>query len=378
MFTYKVHNRSRHVAHIEPEVINLEGIKGILAMRRVEREELLEGMEGWEKVSSLLAYADDSAGDLMAPECVLLTPEMTASESITLLRSLRPPSEMIDILYVADDEKRVLGRLTLSQLVLANPEARVGELMESDVISVTSGADKEECPRVIERYDLAAIPVVNDERRLVGSIRLKESLEVAKEEATEDMYPMIGLSREHERVLGPMRDSIRRRLPWLLINLGTAVLAGFVVSLFDATIASVVVLAAFIPIIAGQGGNAGAQTGTIMVRSLAFGEVSFRNMRKALLKEMALAAVHGLVVALVAGAIVFLWKWDIWLAGVLAVAIFLTMIVAGLSGALVPVVLKLLRVDPALASTVVITTITDISGVLFLLGTAALMMHYLV
>jgi magnesium transporter len=192
------------------------------------------------------------------------------------------------------------------------------------------------------------------------------------------MYHMIGLSG-HERIFGPMQDSIKKRLPWLLFNLGTAVLAGLVVSLFGSVIAQAVVLAAFIPIIAGQTGNAAIQTGTIMVRSLALGEVTFKNMRKALFKEVGLAAINGLVVALVAGlvALGFLQGKDLWLMPVMAVAMFLSMIVAGLSGTLIPLGLKLLGIDPALASTVIITTITDILGFLLLLGAAALAVQYL-
>ena len=347
------------------------------SLPQARADEVLKGMEDQNRVPPLLDYTNDSAGGLMSPQYVLLIPGMTVSEGISRLRSLRPPSEAIEVLYVGDDEGKLLGRVTLGQLVLADPEAGIGEVMESDVISVRSDADKEECARLMERYGLVALPVVNEERRLVGSIRIIESLEVAEEEATEDMYRMVGLS-EHERVFGPMADSIRRRLPWLLINLATVVLAGFVVSLFDSTISRVVMLAAFIPIITGQGGNSAAQTGTIMVRSLALGEVSFSNVRTVLFKEVGLAAINGLVIALVAGAIAiaFVWQEDLWPAAVLAVAMFLTMIVAGLSGALVPLVLKLVRIDPALASTVVITTITDISGLLFLLGAAALTVHY--
>jgi magnesium transporter len=189
---------------------------------------------------------------------------------------------------------------------------------------------------------------------------------------------MIGLSG-HERIFGPIQGSIKKRLPWLLFNLGTAVLAGFVVSLFSSVIAQAVVLAAFIPIIAGQTGNAAIQTGTIMVRSLALGEVTFKNMRAALFKEVSLAAINGLMVALVAGLVTlgFLQGDDLWLAPVVAVAMFLSMIVAGLSGVLIPLGLKLLGIDPALASTVIITTITDVLGFFLLLGAAALVIQYL-
>jgi magnesium transporter len=302
-------------------------------------QQVLAGMLEKEAVSPLLQYSDDSTGGLMTTEYVLLTPEMTAAEALSLLRRLQPPRETIDVLYVVDNENRLLGQLTLRELVLANPKARISDIMEEDVIFVTSTTDKEQSARIMERYGLAALPVVDADQRVVGAIGLRDSIKVAEEEATEDMYHMIGLSGQ-ERIFGPLQDSIKKRLPWLLFNLGTAVLAGFVISLFDSVIAQAVVLAVFIPIIAGQTGNAATQTGTIMVRSLALGEVTFRNMRTALYKEVSLAAINGLAVALVAGLISlgFLQWNDLWLVPVMAVAMFLSMIVAGLSGALYPCV----------------------------------------
>jgi|SRR5918992_3267004 magnesium transporter len=343
------------------------------SLPQASSQQVLAGMLEKEAVSPLLQYSDDSAGGLMTTEYVLLTPEMTAEEALSLLRRLQPPRETIDVLYVVDNENRLLGQLTLRELVLANPKARISDIMEGDVIFVTSATDKEQSTRVMERYGLAALPVVDADQRVVGVIGLRDSIKVAEEEATEDMYHMIGLSGQ-ERIFAPIQDSIKKRLPWLLFNLGTAVLAGFVISLFDSVIAQAVVLAVFIPIIAGQAGNAATQTGTIMVRSLALGEVAFRNMRTALFKEVSLAAINGLVVALVAGLISlgFLQWNDLWLAPVMAVAMFLSMIVAGLSGALIPLGLKSLGIDPALASMVIITTVTDVLSFFLLLGGATL------
>jgi magnesium transporter len=348
------------------------------SLPQASSQRVLEGMLEKEAVSPLLQYADDSAGGLMTTEYVLLTPDMTAAEALSLLRESQLPRAAIDVLYVVNNEKHLLGRLTLRELVLASPESRINDIMEGNVVYVTSDIDREESARVMEHYSLAALPVVDADQHVLGIISLRESIKVAEEEATEDMYHMIGLSG-HERIFSPIQDSIKKRLPWLLFNLGTAVLAGFVVSLFDSIIARAVVLAAFIPIIAGQTGNAAIQTGTIMVRSLALGEVTFKNMRRALFKEVGLAAINSLVVALVAGlvALGFLQWNDLWLAPVMAVAMFLSMIVAGLSGALIPLGLKLLGIDPALASTVIITTITDILGFLLLLGAAALAIQYL-
>ncbi|MFP3975566.1 MAG: magnesium transporter [Dehalococcoidia bacterium] len=342
-----------------------------------ESHEILEGMEEKEQVSPLLSYSEDTAGGLMTPEVLTLPSRMTAARALDRLRRLKPPQGTVEVLYVVDRRNRPQGTLTLRQLILADPEEKISEVMNPDVIFVTADTDREECARIMSRHDLSALPVIDDEGRLLGIIRLKESLEVAEEEATEDMYHMVGVS-ENERILTPFRDSIRRRLPWLSINLGTAILAGVVVGLFESTIAQVAALAVFIPVIAGQGGNAGAQTLTIMVRSLALGEVSFRNAKRALFKELGLAAINGLVIAVIAGNIAFFWKDDLWLAVVLGGAMFATMIVAGLSGVVIPLLLKLMKVDPALGSTVVVTTITDTGGLLIMLGMATLMISYLV
>ncbi len=208
---------------------------------------VLRQMEDSAEVSPLLGYEDESAGGLMTPEFVPLRPDMAASDVLTLLRRLQPPRETIDVLFVVDRQQHLLDKLTLRELILAEPRSRVGQIMDRDIISVTSDADREECARLMQRYSLAALPVLDGEGRLVGVIRLRESLDVAEEEATEDMYRMVGLS-EDERAFGSLRDSIRRRLPWLCINLGTAFLAGFVVHLFEPTIARVVALAALLPI----------------------------------------------------------------------------------------------------------------------------------
>jgi len=341
-----------------------------------QAQEVLGGMKAREAVSSLINYPDESAGGLMTPELVTFNPEMTVAEAISRLREVRPARETVNVFFVVDHQGKLCGQLSLRELILADPQARIGEVMQTDVLSVTPETDREQCARLMERYNLTALPVVDQEQRLLGLIRLEESIRVLEEENTKDMYHMIGLSGQ-ERASAPWFQSVKRRLPWLCLNLGTAILAGLVVSLFESTVAKAAILAAFIPIVAGQGANAGAQTLTIIVRSLALGEVSFRNARKVLFKEVSLAFVSGLVVALIAGLIALLWKGNPWLALVLGVAMLFTMLAAGLSGALVPLVLKLLRVDPALASSIIVTTITDVLSALFLLGLATAVLHFL-
>ncbi len=364
-------------AHILDETSPDVAAHVIRELPEEQAKEVLEAMEDKEEVEPLLGYAAESAGGLMSIEYVALADTMTAPDAIALLRRLRPPREAVNTLFVVDKEGRLRGSLTLEDLVLADSVARISDLMDRDVISVAAGTDREESARIMEHYHLLALPVVSEEQQLLGVIQLKDAVDVIEEEATEDMYKMIGLSTG-ERVFGSVRDSIRRRLPWLTLNLSTAFLAAVVVGFFEHSIAKVVALAVFLPVIAGQGANAGAQTLTIVVRSLALGEIALHDAKRTLLKESALALINGLAIALVAGVVAFLWKDSMSLALVLGLAMLLTMLVAGLSGALVPLGLKLFRIDPAVASSVFVTTVTDVAGFFFLLGLATLMMQYLV
>jgi len=230
--------------------------------------------------------------------------------------------------------------------------------------------DQEEAARLMDRYNVRHLAVVDDAGKLVGALKLESIIEVLEEEATEDMYRMIGVDEE-EKVLGPFWHSVRNRLPWLCVNLATAVFAGFVISLFESTLARAAVLASFLPVIAGQGGIAGTQTLTLMVRSIALGEVTFKNMRWLLFKETGLGIVHGIALAILVGAIAIVWKGNEWLALVVFVAMIGNLVVAGISGVIVPLGFKAIGIDPALSSAVAVTTFTDVLGFLIYLGLAA-------
>ena len=223
----------------------------------------------------------------------------------------------------------------------------------------------------MERYDIRRLPVVDSENKLVGVLILEDMIGVFEDEATEDMYRMIGVHRREE-ALGPFWRSVRNRLPWLCVNLGTAVLAGLVITMFQSTLGQVVALAAFLPVIAGQGGIAGTQTLTLIVRSLALGEIGSGSTRRLLAKEVGLGLVHGAVLGVMVGVITLAWKGSEYLALVVGLAMVSNMIVAGISGVLVPLGLRALRIDPALASAVAVTTMTDVIGFLIYLGLATL------
>jgi magnesium transporter len=206
-------------------------------------------------------------------------------------------------------------------------------------------------------------------------VSAQKAMDVIKEEATEDMQLMVGLSGE-ERALTPWQQSIRKRLPWLCINLATAFLAGAVVGIFEGTIAKWTALAIFLPIVAGQGGNAGVQTLTVIIREMALGELSIGDGRKALVKEVILGVLNGIAIGVLVGIVGYAWQGSIVLGVVVGAAMLLTMVAAALSGVLVPYTLKAMRIDPALASSIMVTTVTDVGGFFFFLGLAAMAMHW--
>ncbi|MEW6161356.1 MAG: magnesium transporter, partial [Verrucomicrobiota bacterium] len=270
---------------------------------------------------------------------------------------------------------RLVGIVPLRDLVFRRPERTVGEIMSRAVKFLQVDADQEEIARQFEHYHYLALPVVDADGRLVGIVRSSDALEIARAEATEDMQLMVGLSGE-ERALTPWRKSIGRRLPWLYINLATAFLAAAVVGFFESTIAQWTALAVFLPVIAGQGGNAGMQTLTVIIRDLALGEITPGDGRRALMKELTLGVVNGLAIGVVVGVAGFLWKGSLALGIVAMLAMVLNQVSAALAGVAIPFGLKAMRIDPALASSIFVTTVTDVAGFFFFLGLAVLAMRW--
>ncbi len=343
------------------------------ALEPASAEDVLAEMETAPEVIPLLEYEDDDAGGLMTPEFVALRETMNVGQALDFVRlwarEVGPDPEYLHYLFVVDWDGALKGGLSLAQLVLASRSQFVSLLMDEDIISVGVETDQEEAARLMERYDIFNLPVVDDDGRLVGVVWLDDMIRVLDDEATEDMFRMIGVAEE-EKALGPFWRSVRNRLPWLVVNLGTAVLAGYVITLFQSTMGQVVALAAFLPVIAGQGGIAGTQTLTLIIRSITLGEVSPANTRRLLLKEFGLGLVHGLALGLVVGVIAFIWKGSEYLALVVGIAMAANLVVAGISGVVVPLGFRALRIDPALSSAVAVTTLTDVFGFLVYLGLA--------
>ena len=339
-------------------------------------EAVLGQMDEADTVAPLLAYDEHSAGVIMNLPPPSLRRQMTVAEAFVFLREHYHDASEMYYLYVLDRNGCLIGTVNLRALVLADPSQTVEEIMARDVISVPVDLDQEEVARLFARYDLLALPVVDGEQRLVGIVAIDDVVDVLEEEATEDIYRLAQVSTEAE-AFSPLRRAIRNRLPWLYMNLATALLAAFVVSLFQSTIAAVAVLAVFMPIVAGQGGNAGNQTMTIIVRSLALGEISLGEAWRVLRHEVPIGIINGIAIGATIAVIAWLWEGSAVLGAVTGVALLANMFVAATAGSLVPLGLRRIGVDPALASGALVTTATDVSGFFVFLGLATLLLAYL-
>ncbi|MDA1257414.1 MAG: magnesium transporter [Chloroflexi bacterium] len=331
--------------------------------------QVLARMEGRRTVGDLLLYPDEAAGGLMTPEVAGLREDLSVGMALSTLRGAETPRERMRQLFAIDNVGRLTGVLELSDLVFAGPDKRVRDVMSTDPISVETGTDQEVCAQLMTRYDLLELPVVDVDGRLVGAIAVDDLVDVARDEATEDMFRMFGMGGAGG-VLDPLGDSLRSRLPWLVLNLGTVLLAAFVLNLFNDTIERATIIAAFIPVVLGQAGIAGTQTLTLIVRAIALGDISQRDTMRLLRHEMVVAVVQGVVVALLLGLIVLAWQQDLTLGLVVAGAMLINLAVAAGGGVLVPLGMRTARIDPAASSAVVVTTLTDVLGLLVYLGLA--------
>ena len=339
--------------------------------------DVLASIEQPEEIRPLLIHADETAGGLMTSARVTLHREMTVEQAIAHLRVVAPETEDIYYLFVLDRDVRLVGVVSLRQLIVTPPRTRVETIMDPDVIKVRADADQEEAARLMARYDLLALPVVDENDHLLGLITHDDLVDVLEEEATEDIYRLGGLPEEFPPDV-PIPAALRTRLPWLVLNLGTALASATILSLFEGTIARVAALAAFFPIVAGVSGSAGTQTLTVTVRGLATGELSPSDGLHALGREVLIGLANGIAVGGLTTMIALLWKGTPMLGGIVGLATLLNMIGAGVAGALVPVVMQILKLDPALASPILVTTITDACGYFIYLGLATIVLTRLI
>lgn len=326
-------------------------------------------------IRALLTYHEDTAGGRMTGQRVMVWAHQTLAEVIDFLRALQPDVSTPFYVYVTDAEDRLEGVLNTRAILTGEPHARVSDLMATDLVSVNTATDQEEVARLLKRYRLLALPVVDDDGRLQGTVTADDLLDVLEEEATEDMFRMAGVDADED--LSSVLRSVRHRLPWLLVNLAMVLVAAWVVSRFEDTLARVAVLAAFLPVIAGMGGTAGTQTATIVVRSLALGRVTLRHTLPVVGHELASGALIGLVTGGVIALVGWWWQGNVWLGAIAGVSLFANVLVGVSTGVLIPMGLHRLRQDPALSAGVWLTTVTDVFGFLTFLGLAAILIERL-
>ncbi|MBN9344977.1 MAG: magnesium transporter [Devosia sp.] len=340
-----------------------------------EREEILAQMPAFERLSlkRSLDFPEDSAGRLMQTDFIAIPPYWSVGQTIDYLRGEKDlPDEFFQI-YVVDAAYNLQGIIPLDKFLRSKRDVRIGDLMNADVIEVLATEDQEEAARDFERYDLVEVAVVDESRRLVGVLTIDDIVDVIHEEATEDMQLLAGVG--DEELSDGVASTVRGRATWLVVNLVTAMLASFIIGLFDATIEEMVALAALMPIVASMGGNAATQTMTVTVRALAMRELDSYKIRRLILREMAVGVLNGLIFAMLLGLLTWLRFFNPGLGVVIALAMIVNMIAAGTAGILIPLTLNRFKVDPAVASSVFVTTVTDVVGFFGFLGLAALSMR---
>lgn len=320
------------------------------------------------KLASLMEGEEETAGSLMNSNFLALDEEMTVSEAIAAIRQF-PRKESFFYVYCVDADGHLVGVLSLRNLILASPDAKLRDLMVQSVVRTQIDSPPEEVAQLVSKYDLLSIPVVDAQNLLVGVVTVDDVIDVIQEQAEADLMHLGGVAAS-ESVATPALQSFRQRFPWLAINLATAFLASWVVRLFQGTIEKWAALAVFMPIVAGMGGNAGTQTLTVFVRGLALGEVDFQSGWRAIRKEVLVGFANGLANGVLTTLVVGLWTGEWILAGILLVAMVFNLVIAGIAGGLVPLALQRLKFDPAIASSIFVTTFTDVGGFFSFLGLA--------
>ncbi len=333
--------------------------------------EALEKMEDTEDVLELLKYPDETAGGRMTTDFISLSTDVTSTEAIETLRKIEPDNEAPYYIFVTENEKLV-GILGLRELVVASPDTKIGELFDPEVFHVNAWMDQEEVALTMTTYDLAALPVVDDSHHLVGVITHDDVLDVLQEEATEDIYRLASVSDADLEPDSPILEQLKGRLPWLFLNTLTALFASWIISNFEDIIAQVAVLAVFQSVVAGQGGNAASQGVAMFVRTMALGNIPPGKTVFLLVRQMIVGLIQGIAVGAVVGIGVYLWKGNVYLGIVLGLALVGNMVLAGIVSTLIPMGLKSIGQDPALASSVLVTAVTDSLGFLIFLSLANL------
>jgi len=335
--------------------------------------EVLQAMstQDRQRVESVLTYDEDTAGGLMDTEVITVRPDITVDVVLRYLRRFEEIPEITDNLFVVNRNDTFVGNLPLSMLLTSSPTITVREVMNTEVRGIHVNLTDSEVAQLFQRHDLVSAPVIDDENRLVGRITIDDVVDVIVEDADHSLLAMAGLS-DTEDTFSSIGKTVPRRAIWLGVNLLTAIFASTAISLFEDALDKVVALAILMPIVASMGGVAGSQTLTVVIRGMALGQIERGNLNWLLSKEFAVGALNGLLYALIVGCVVSLWFQDATMALIIGLAMAINLMAAALSGTLLPILLKFLKIDPALAGTVILTTITDVVGFISFLGLATI------
>ncbi|WP_407661772.1 magnesium transporter [Microbulbifer donghaiensis] len=322
-----------------------------------------------QRVESVLAYDEETAGGLMDTDTISVRPNLTLDVVLRYLRRHEQLPESTDSLFVVNRKGQYIGLLPLSKLLTTDPSVTVREVVNTDVEPIPADMSDTEVARLFEKYDWITAPVVDSNNRLLGRITIDDVVDVIREGADHSLMSLAGLDEE-EDTFAPVRRTARRRALWLGINLLTALLASWVISLFQDTLDKVVALAILMPIVASMGGVAGSQTLTVVIRGMALGQIGRSNLNWLLSRELGSAVLNALLWSLVMGLIAGLWFGDQRIALIIVAAMVINLVTAALAGAILPVALRAMRIDPALAGGVALTTVTDVVGFMSFLGLA--------
>lgn len=347
-----------------------------------DAEEMLQLIEKEEEPADfgdLLKYPEDSAGGLMTTEYISLPADIPVEEAISRLREIAPEAETIYYVYVVNDEGQLIGVLSLRDLIASSDGTILKNIMRRNVINVNADLDQEEVAKIVSKYDLLAVPVVDDQERLLGIITVDDVIDVLEQEATEDIYRLAGASEVEgmELTEAPVLKVVRLRLPWLLISMAGGIVSGSVIGIYRNTLEAIVMLAVFIPVIMGMGGNVGTQSSTIFVRGLATGEINKAEVWPYFYREIRIGLTMGIICGALISIIAYFWQGNPYLGLVVGISMLITISVATLIGTLVPLLLNMANVDPAITAGPFVTTIKDFTGLIIYFVIASAFLEYL-
>lgn len=350
----------------------------ISRMNTKRKKHLIQMMKHDDKktIARLLGYPDDSAGGIMNTDYIALKSTLTLSEAIIKIKEIAPKTEVLETIFIINDRNALIGECDLRDILSNDSNLTLYDIMNDNIIKIYPEEDQSEASTLVSKYDLNALPVVSHANVLLGIITLDDIIDVIEEEYSEDISRMAGMG-EQEEIDSSVLQSVKLRLPWLLINLVTAFIASSVVSMFDGTIDKVTALAVAMPIASGMGGNAGTQTLSVLVRAITLKEIDLKTGWTKVFKQVIVGIINGIVTGFIAGLVLYFMYGNIYLGLIICLAMIGNLIVAGIFGFLVPLILDRFNMDPALGSSIFVTTATDCFGFLFFLGLATLLIKYL-